>query len=132
NGGAVAPEIIRQRVQGLVQAWFAPRAGADWQPSELENPYPHLAVAIGAAYYGLVRMGEGVRVGSGSPRAYYVGVAGGEPTPTENDYTEANGYTAVCLVPRGTEEGFQTQLKQSAFQALPNQPVAFQIYASST
>src|SRR5205823_3414098 len=42
NGGAVAPEIIRQRVQALVQAWFQPRAGADWQPGELENPYPHL------------------------------------------------------------------------------------------
>ncbi len=126
NGGAVAPEIIRQRLRTLVETWFQPTAGEDWQPSELENPYPHLAVAIGAAYYGLVRMGEGVRVGSGSPRAYYVGVAAGEPASTENVYT------AVCLVPRGTEEGFQTRLAEPAFQALTNQPVAFQIYASST
>ncbi len=41
----------------------------------LENPDLDLAVAFGAAYYGLVKIGQGVRVGSGSPRAYYLGVA---------------------------------------------------------
>src|SRR5262249_17112836 len=112
NGGAVAPESIRQRVQALIQSGFAPLAGAGWQPTGLENPYPYLAVGIGAAYYGLVRQGEGVRVGSGSPRAYYVGVEAGEQAAAENVHT------AVCLVPRGIEEGFQTQLTEPAFQAL--------------
>ena len=35
-------------------------------------------------------------------------------------------------MPRGTEEGFQLELSEPEFQALANQPVAFQIYTSST
>ena len=42
--------------------------------ASLPNPQPELAVALGAAYYGVVRLGQGVRVGSGSPRAFYVAV----------------------------------------------------------
>ena len=134
NGGAVAPETIRHRVQGIVQQWFQPLAtastngstGETWAPIELDNPEPQLAVAIGAAYYGLVRLGEGVRIGSGSPRTYYVGVEAGERASVQGFYT------GVCLVPRGTEEGFQIQLNEPAFHALTNQPVSFQIYTSST
>ena len=33
-----------------------------------------LAVARGAAYYGLVRRGKGVRIRGGTARAYYVGI----------------------------------------------------------
>ena len=33
-----------------------------------------IAVAHGAAYYGLVRRGQGVRIGGGSARAYYLGI----------------------------------------------------------
>ena len=40
--------------------------------------------------------------------------------------------TAVCLVPRGIEEGFSAQLDGLDFEARTNQPVAFQILASST
>ena len=126
NGGALAPDSIRRRLQGIVGHWFQPLVNGDWQPTELDNPYPHLAVAIGAAYYGLVRLGEGVRIGSGSPRTYYVGVEAGERA------SQQGFYTAVCLVPRGTEEGFQLELSEPEFQALANQPVAFQIYTSST
>ena len=39
---------------------------------------------------------------------------------------------AVCLVPRGTEEGFTAQLDELDFEARTNQPVEFQILASST
>jgi hypothetical protein len=65
-----------------------------------------------------------VRVGSGSPRTYYVSVA----TATAG----AEGYAAVCLLPRGTEEGAQLTLTEPEFAALTNQPVTFQLYASST
>jgi molecular chaperone DnaK (HSP70) len=126
NGGTLIPASIRERLQDVIQAWFQPVAGEAWQPVELCNPRPELAVALGAAYYGLVRLGQGVRVGSGSPRAYYVGVE------TEDDGASEGLYTAVCLVPRGTEEGFETQLDEPAFIALTNQPVAFQLFTSST
>ncbi|NLI83554.1 MAG: hsp70 family protein [Deltaproteobacteria bacterium] len=127
NGGALTPSSIRRRILSVVCAWFAEEAGERWKPVELENPRPELAVAVGAAYYGMVRMGAGVRVGAGSPRTYYVEVGGrqeGEESPGQR--------TAVCLVPRGTEEGFQTELTQPAFQVLANQPVVFQLVSSST
>ncbi len=122
NGGALIPVSLRKRLVKIVGQWFRPAAGKRWKPVALENPRPELAVAMGAAYYGRVRLGEGVRVGSGSPRAYYVGV--------ETD-AEAQ-HTAVCLVPRGTEEGVDVQLVEPDFEALANQPVAFEIFSSST
>lgn len=124
NGGTLVPASIRGRLQTIVGSWFHEVAGADWQPVELDNPQPDLAVALGAAYYGMVRLGQGVRVGSGSPRAYYVAVETGTETGTDT--------TAVCLVPRGTEEGFEAQLNAPSFTALTNQPVAFQLFTSHT
>jgi molecular chaperone DnaK (HSP70) len=126
NGGTLIPASIRARLRDTVQRWFQPVAGAGWAPVELDNPRPELAVALGAAYYGLVRLGQGVRVGSGSPRTFYVGVE------TEAGAATEGLRTAVCLAPRGTEEGFETQLDQPTFAALTNQPVSFQLWTSST
>ena len=125
NGGALTPVPVRARIREVVSKWFQGVAGEGWVPEELENPHPELAVAIGAAYYGLVRMGEGVRVGAGSPRAYYVEV---EPDKAAGD----GDRTGVCLVPRGTEEGFEAQLETPTFEVLANQPVSFQLLSSST
>ncbi len=126
NGGALSPTAIRWHLTLIIQRWFAKIAGSSWTPRELANPRPELAVAIGAAYYGLVRLGEGVRVGSGSPRAYYAGI----DTPRQKG--QARVYPGVCLVPRGTEEGSEIHLDQLNFEARTNQPVMFQLYTSST
>ena len=45
-----------------------------WQPIVLDNDRLDLAVARGAAYYGMVRRGEGVRIAAGLARTYYIGV----------------------------------------------------------
>ncbi len=127
NGGALSPKMLRDRVREVLGSWFKSEAGADFEPIELENPRPDLAVAIGAAYYGLVRLGEGVRVGAGSPRSFYV-----EVTPDESAIAEEKQSHAVCLVPRGTEEGCEMQLEQPSFNVLANQPVSFQLFSSST
>lgn len=127
NGGALTPISIRQQILEVVKKWFETDAGNDWAPAELENPRPELAVAIGAAYYGLVRLGEGVRVGAGSPRAYYVEVA-----LQDEGRADEQQIRTVCLIARGTEEGFEAQLSQPAFRVLTNQPVAFQLFSSST
>jgi len=130
NGGALIPQRLRTRLQMLIQQWFQPVAGDDWLPVELENPNPELAVALGAAYYGLVRLGEGVRVGSGSPRAYYIGVDTGAP-PAANRSAEST-QAAVCVAARGAEEGFTLHLREPQFEALTNQPVSFYMFSSST
>jgi len=124
NGGALTPPSIRRRLMEVVQRWFKGEAGDGWAPVELESPRPELAVAEGAAYYGLVRMGEGTRVGAGSPRSYYAEVG--------DEEKKAEGKKVVCLVQRGTEEGFTGELGQPAFRVLTNRPVSFQIFSSST
>ncbi len=117
NGGAMAPASLRQRVLDQIAAW-QPEAGA---PEELSSRTPELAVAQGAAHYGLVRRGLGARIGGGTPRSFYVGVAG----------SDARIDRAVCLAPRGLEEGSAVTLPRD-FQLTTNRPVSFKLFASTT
>ena len=123
NGGVFNSAPLRARTKQIVGRWFAPDEGPDWTPTELRNDRLDLAVATGAAYYGLVRRGEGTRVGSGSPRAYYVGLETGD---------DEDGQPAICLVPRGAPEGFEGHLRDMEFEALANQPVTFHLFSSTT
>jgi molecular chaperone DnaK (HSP70) len=126
NGGSLKPAVIQERIRVAIRQWF--RQPDDTLPRVLENPDPDLAVAMGAAYYGRVKIGQGVRVGSGSPRAYYLGVAG----QTEaNERDEKDQKQAICLVERGLEEGTDIELQDRQFEVLTNQPVTFDIYSSS-
>src|SRR5207237_724429 len=70
----------------------------------------------GAAYFGLVRRGLGVRIGGGAARSYYVGLAGGR---------------ALCLVPRGMEEGEAAEIRAPEFEVLANKPVAFPLLTAT-
>ena len=117
NGGAMTPASLRQRVRDQIAAW-QPDAGA---PEELSSRTPELAVAQGAAHYGLVRRGLGARIGGGTPRSFYVGVAG----------SDARIDRAVCLAPRGLEEGSAVTLPRD-FQLTTNRPVSFKLFASTT
>ncbi|MEX1330355.1 MAG: Hsp70 family protein [Desulfobacterales bacterium] len=124
NGGSLRPAKIQQRIRAALQHWYQD-PDSD-RPRVLANPDPDLAVALGAAYYGLVKVGEGVRVGSGSPRAYYLGIARtGDSTP------EAQAREAICVVERGLEEGSTIGLKDHSFEVLTNQPVSFDLCSSS-
>ena len=113
NGGALKPPVLRKRLREEVARWFGRE-----DLKELETVSLDLAVAVGAAYYGLVKEGLGIRVGGGLPRAYYLGVAEGERPK------------AVCLVPKGTKEGEHLVLPRK-FKVLTNRPVKFPIYTSS-
>lgn len=119
NGGALKPGIIQDRILQAIQAGFQ---GQGNKPLKiLENPDFDLAVARGSAYYGLVKTGRGVRVGSGSPRSFYIGVSG-------IDRAEKH---AICLIERGMEEGISVSLQEKRFDVLANQPVVFEMYSSS-
>ena len=126
NGGALKPAVIQDRIRSVIRHWFHEKDRSI--PRVLVNPELDLAVALGASYYGLVKKGHGVKVGSGSARAYYLGVGrqeeGGE---TEPDSPEI----AVCLVERGMEEGSAVELKDKKLHVLANQPVSFDLYSSS-
>jgi len=110
NGGFFIPEICRERVADVMERWYGRR------PLILENRDLDLAVAVGAAYYSYVKStGAGLLVRGGLPRAYYVGVG------------ESN---AVCLVPRGAEEGQTLELDGQDLHLVANKPVSFRLYSS--
>ncbi len=112
NGGFFIPEICRTRVADILENWYGRR------PEIFENRDLDLAVASGAAYYSYVRStGSGVLVRGGLPRAYYVGL---------------NDLTAVCLVPRGAEEGDSVEVDREDLQLVANKPVAFRLLSSLT
>jgi molecular chaperone DnaK (HSP70) len=117
NGGAMTPAALRRRVLEQIAAW-QPDAGP---PRELANRAPELAVAQGAAYYGLVRRGLGARIRGGTPRAFYVGAAS----------SGARGDTAVCVAPKGLEEGSSVELERD-FELVTNRPVSFRLLSSTT
>ena len=124
NGGALKPPVIQERIRQAIRRWF--HQDDTGLPRVLDNPDPDLAVAMGAAYYGLVKVGRGVRVGSGSARSYYIGVSTGS---AETEGT--NSRKAICLVERGLDEGSQIHLEDRYFRVLTNQPVSFDLYSSS-
>ena len=110
NGGFFIPDICQQRVADVMERWYGRR------PAILENRDLDLAVAVGAAYYSYVKStGAGLLVRGGLPRAYYVGVG------------ESN---AVCLVPRGAEEGQTLELDSQDLHLVANKPVSFRLYSS--
>ncbi len=120
NGGLFLSTAIRDRVLDSLSGWFSdPAAGVPWRPVLLENERLDLAVARGAAYYGMVRRGQGVRIAAGLARTYYVGVESAEPQ-------------AVCLVPASTEPGQDVDLEEHRFELLVSEPVEFPLFISST
>jgi hypothetical protein len=119
NGGTLKPSLVQFRIKEAIRRWFKTKDAT--RPITLENDRPELAVGIGASYYGLVKQGIGVRVGSGSPRSYYLGVATGTG-PVKK---------AICLVERGLDEGSVIDLPQMPFEVRANEPVSFDVYSSS-
>lgn len=119
NGGFFASPWLRNRLLEVVTSWFRNDRHPDWSPIVLEHDRLDLAVARGAAYYGMVRRGDGVRIAASLARSYYVSVASDEPV-------------AVCLVPGNAEPGQTFELTERTFQLAISQPVEFPLLVSST
>ncbi|MEZ4368789.1 MAG: Hsp70 family protein [Kofleriaceae bacterium] len=115
NGGAMTPTALRQRGARAARGVAGQRA-ARAAPQRA----PELAVAQGAAYYGLVRRGQATRIKGGTPRAYYIGVEG-----------EGRERFAVCLAGKGLEDGATVALERD-FRLVTNRPVSFRLYSSSS
>src|SRR5215475_1118540 len=117
NGGFFIPEILRERVADVVGKWYGRR------PEIFENTDLDLAVARGAAYYSYVRStGSGVLVRGGLPRTYYIGLGDAKD----------GKFRAICLMPRGAEEGMSLEIDDDALQLVANRPVSFRLYSSLT
>ena len=115
NGGFCIPAAARERIVEAIGSWFDGK-GSGRVLRVLRSDAMGSAVAVGAAYYGRVRRGEGLRVKAGSARTYYIG------TRTEG--------AAVCVLPAGTDEGTTLELNRE-FSVLANRPVSFNLFSST-
>src|SRR5262249_47461680 len=104
NGGVMKGEALRDRVVTTLDTWLD--ADGAKPVRVLEGSDLDLAVARGAAAYGLARRGRGLRIRGGTARAYYVGIE--SPAPAVPGVQPP--ITALCLAPFGIEEG--TEAKQ--------------------
>lgn len=125
NGGVLKAGALAERLMAVLNSWLktegAPEArllpGADLD----------LAVARGAAYYGYVRKGKGVRIKGGTAASYYVGIESAMPAvpglPPE--------LQALCIAPFGMEEGTREELPDDEFGLVVGEPVRFRFFASN-
>jgi hypothetical protein len=128
NGGVFQPAAMRDRLMDVLHHWYA-TAESPWRPLMLTNPSLDLAVATGAAHYAWLRHAGGRRIGGGTARSYYVGVAGtgaGPAAPSLSDHL-----TVLCVVPKRLEEGHEVVLDKPELELALGQPVAFPLYSST-
>ena len=123
NGGFFNSPDLRGRLLSVLSSWFPEQTQAG-QPLVLDNDRLDLAVARGAAYYGMVRRGEGVRIAANLARSYYIGV--------DSEDAAAHEGAAVCLVPGNAEPGQDIHLTDKTFALTISQPVEFSLFVSST
>ncbi|MFO0723366.1 MAG: Hsp70 family protein [Myxococcota bacterium] len=129
NGGALKPVVVRDRICSAIGDWMR-KSGRP----EAVDPRPlvydqssdalELAVARGAAYFGLVRAGAGLRVRGGAPRAYFVGL--GSPSPGSEGKV-----SVLCVAPRGMQDGQELEVSSKEFMLVTNRPVEFPLYTST-
>ncbi len=119
NGGFCAPAVTRERIIEALSAWFG-GAHTGWRPKVLDNDSVESSVARGAAYYGQVRRGIGLRIGAGSARTYYIGLR-------SDDVLEG-----ICVLPAGINEGTTLPLLDREFSVLANRSVSFKLFSSRT
>ena len=120
NGGAMTPSVVREKLVNVVASWFSDDPGPSYSPRVLSNASLDLAVAVGAAYYGVVRRGGGIRIGGGTARSYYVGFQ-----------SEKADEPWLCVVPRDAQEGDEIAIDDRDFDLLMGQPVVFPLASSS-
>jgi molecular chaperone DnaK (HSP70) len=124
NGGVFKADQMRDRVVAVLNHWGQ---GSDAPVKVLPSADLDLAVARGAAYYGMVRRGKGVRIRGGTARVYYIGIETsmpsipGVPAPLK----------ALCVVPFGMEEGTEVDVPGQEFGLVVGAPAEFRFLSST-
>lgn len=125
NGGVFKSGLLAGRTLNTLNDWLA----AEGAPAArmLSGADLDLAVALGAAYYGYVRRGAGVRIRGGTARAYYVAVESAMPAVPGM----APPVHALCVAPFGMEEGTEAELSTQEFGLVVGEPVFLRFFGSS-
>jgi molecular chaperone DnaK (HSP70) len=125
NGGVMKAHAVQQRLVSVIDGWLAEQGFGP--VTVLEGEDLDHAVARGAVYYGAARRGRGIRIRSGAPRTYYVGIESampavpGMPAPLK----------ALCVVPFGMEEGTTTSIPNREFGLVVGEPAEFRFLSST-
>ena len=122
NGGVMHASRLRARIVELLGAW-AGRAVRVLAGADLD-----LAVALGAAHYGEVRRGQGVRIRGGTARAYYIGIESAMPAIPGF----APPVKALCVAPQGLEEGSTVALPDDELGLVVGERSTFRFFAAAT
>jgi hypothetical protein len=128
NGGVMKAAVLRDRVVEVLNGWLEQEGfnalGAEQilEATDLEH-----AVARGAAYYGKARRGRGVRIRSGAPRTYYIGIESSMPAVPGMEAP----LKALCVVPFGMEEGTEATIPDREFGLVVGEPAEFRFLSST-
>ncbi len=125
NGGVLKSKLLATRLEDTINEWLI-EADAE-MAKRLTGVDLDLAVASGAAYYGSVRRGQGVRIRGGIASAYYVGIESAMPAIPGM----APPMEALCVAPFGMEEGSSVDVPSQGFGLIIGQPVNFQFFGST-
>jgi hypothetical protein len=125
NGGVMKGSVLAARLLSTLNAWLEADGAAPARV--LEGADLDLAVARGAASYGLARHGRGLRIRGGTARAYYVGIESAVPAVPGVEPP----ITALCLAPFGMEEGTEANLPPHELGLVVGEPVRFRFFGSS-
>jgi len=120
NGGLFESPVMRRRFYDVLVSWFGDAENGPWKPMALDHRRLDLAVARGAAYFGLTRRGQGVRVVSNLARAYYLGIESRDGVAQ-----------ALCVAPARLASGQSLVIDQHPLSVRLKTPVEFPLYVSS-
>ncbi|HSB17235.1 MAG TPA: Hsp70 family protein [Bryobacteraceae bacterium] len=126
NGGVLRAGLVRERLLSTLNVWLDGESMPAARP--LEGDDLMHAVSRGAAYYGLARLGHGVRIRGGVSRTYYVGIetampaVPGLPAPLK----------ALTVAPFGMEEGTELRLTGREFGLVVGEPAEFRFLTSAS
>ena len=118
NGGVFNSREIASRLIDIVSGWW-PAAS---RIPVLEHESLELAVARGAAWYGVVRRGVGRRIGGGAAHSFYIGL----------ETRRGEESKALCVIPRGYEEGDTVEMNNRTFNLTLGRPVQFPLFTSTS
>jgi hypothetical protein len=125
NGGVFKSSLLAERTLATLNGWL--EAEGALPARMLAGADLDLAVALGAAYYGYVRRGGGVRIRGGTARAYYIAI--------ESSMPAVPGMTppvqALCVASFGMEEGIEAELSTQEFGLVVGEPVYLRFFGSS-
>ena len=124
NGGVFKASALQQRVVEVLNMWLAADGAAAVRV--LEGQDLDHAVARGAAAFGRVRAGGGIRIRGGTARSYYVGIE--EAAPAVPGVEPA--LRAVCVAPFGMEEG-STQVLNAELGVITGEPARFRFFTAT-